>query len=207
MNDWKAKEAARASAADALRAANPHLVSCAGIGARVAAAKNIRIELARAFPGIKFSVKGRSFSGGDAIDVRWTDGPVSAQVDAIIGRYAAGSFNGMDDLYTYAHSAWCDAFGDAQYVHANRDSSDRAIASAIRYVAAKYAGNFAARGIAAPSIADYRAGKCWGVQVMDGDYCQRWELQALISEELYRRCWAIDRTPRAAAMADDGVAA
>lgn len=136
-HDWKAQQAARAFAAAALQAANPHLVAIGGkVDALQAAAKNIRIELARAFPGVKFSVKSRRFSMGDAIDVRWTDGPTSGQVDEIVKRYAAGSFDGMDDSYNYSRNAWRDAFGDAKYIHTSRDASERAIASALRTVAA-----------------------------------------------------------------------
>ena len=104
--DYEAKMKARAAAAAALAAANPWLVPVWSVkgGALIAAAKNIRIELARAFPGVKFSIKSRRFSMGDAIDVSWTDGPNSRQVDEIIDRYSAGSFDGMQDLYTYERS-------------------------------------------------------------------------------------------------------
>ena len=47
-------------------------------------AKIIRQELAKAFPGIKFSVKSKSYSGGSSIDVGWTDGPTPKMVE--IGR-------------------------------------------------------------------------------------------------------------------------
>ena len=132
--DYKAKQAAQAAAVAALVACNPHLVpaaSCKG-GSLIAAAKNIRIELGLAFPGVKFSIKSRRFSMGDAIDVSWIDGPTGAQVDEIIDRYSAGSFNGMDDSYTYSRDFWIKAFGDAKYVHSRRDMSDAAIGRAIR---------------------------------------------------------------------------
>lgn len=133
MNDWKAQQAARDSAAAALQAAFPGLVpvSVKG-GALVAAAKNMRIELKAAFPGVKFSVKSERYSGGDSINVFWADGPNSCQVEAIIERYQGGSFNGMEDIYEYKRNAWRDAFGEAMYVFANRELSDKAIAAAIR---------------------------------------------------------------------------
>lgn len=132
MEDWKAKQAARESIAAALRAANPHLIGCDKVDSLIAASKNIRTELKRAFPKTVFSVKTRRFSGGDAIDVRWTDGPTDDVVGAIVGRYSAGSFDGMDDSYTYSNTAWCRAFGDAKYVHTTRHNSENALESAAR---------------------------------------------------------------------------
>lgn len=117
MDDYKAKQMARAAAAAALQAANPHLVpisACKG-GSLIAASKNMKVELGLAFPGVKFSIKTRRFSGGDAIDISWIDGPTSKQVDEIIDRYSAGSFDGMTDCYNYGRNAWIEAFGDAKY--------------------------------------------------------------------------------------------
>lgn len=185
MTDYQAQQAARNVAAQALAAANPHLIPVwAAKHSRDAACKNIRIELKRAFPGIKFSVKGDSFSGGDSIDVRWTDGPTTAQVDAIIGRYSAGSFNGMEDIYEYSRDAWTDAFGDAKYVHSSRANSDRAIESAIRTAVAKY-------GIEPVTVEDFRAGRLWGRTDVGGFR----DLQDLISRTVATRTWAINKTP------------
>lgn len=91
------------------------------------AAANMRTLLRRAFPGVKFSVKTSKFSGGDSIDVHWTDGPTSAQVDAITDQFSAGSFDGMDDSYTYSHGAFAELFGDAKYVSSCRALSDAAV--------------------------------------------------------------------------------
>jgi hypothetical protein len=191
MQDWKAQQAARQSVAAAAQAANPHLVP---VGEKVdslqAAAKNIRIELARAFPGVKFSVKSSRFSGGDSITVRWIDGPTSQQVDDIADKYQAGSFNGMEDIYEYSHSAWRDAFGDAKYVHSDRENSDRAIASAIRTVCNQY-------GMEAPAIADFRAGKLWGVG--GGNGCR--DLQSLIHQCAARRTWMLSKTAKSETVA------
>ena len=92
------------------------------------AAKNLKKELSLAFPGIRFSVRSDSFSMGNSIDVKWTDGPTTKQVDAIAGKYQQGSFNGMIDLYEYDHSAESDAvsivFGQSKYVHTSREFTD-----------------------------------------------------------------------------------
>lgn len=102
------------------------------------AAANIRAELKKAFPGIKFSVRSKLFSGGDSIDVNWTDGPLISQVEAIAGRYSAGSFDGMQDLYEYSRSAWTTVFGDAKYIHCTRHHTFEALKEAVREVCFEY---------------------------------------------------------------------
>lgn len=182
-HDYKAQQAARAVAAKAIQAANPHLVA---IGDKVdglqAAAKNIRIELARAFAGVRFSVKSRRFAGGDAIDVRWTDGPTSEQVEEITTRYQAGRFDGMTDSYDYSRSAWREAFGDAKYVHAHRDLSDAHLAACIRTVSTQW-------GIEnPPSAQEWRKGfSGWDNPQWPSGYC------SAINREQARRTWSIAR--------------
>lgn len=203
MSDWKAKEAARASAAAALVAANPHLISVKKEGDSLrAAAKNMRIELARAFPGVKFSVKSRRFSMGDAIDVKWTDGPDGKAVDKIIDKYESGTFDAMTDCAGHIDSAWMDAFGEARFVHGVRDDSDRARASAIRSVVAKYGDKSGAATLEA-----YKAGRLWNVGPDGGACYGAFSLGDLIGTTMRSRTWAIDKTPKAVAMADEEVAA
>lgn len=119
----KATEMQRAVAA--LRTANPELVTPEETkgGALVAAAKNLRTQLRKAFPGHKFSVTTDRFSGGDSIRIRWTDGPAVSRVEAIACRYKAGSFNGNEDIYEYSRKPWTEAFGEAKYVSCSRDYS------------------------------------------------------------------------------------
>lgn len=201
MNDWKAKEMARASAAQALQAANPHLVPVSEkVDSLNAAAKNARIELKAAFPGVKFSVKTSRFSGGDSMTARWTDGPNTSQVDAIVDKYSAGRFNGSDDSYNYTAGAWNRAFGDAKYVHTTRDLSDTAIASAIRTFKAVNAADLAGRDDAI-TVEAYRSGALWAARIIDGNF-DSGNLQDAISQIAYARTWAIDKTPKPAAMAD-----
>lgn len=199
MEDWKAKEAARAAAAAALQAANPHLIAKNGDGL-VTAAKNVRIELKRAFPEVKFSVKTRRFAGGDAMDIKWTDGPVTSQVDAIVGKYAAGQFSGMDDSYTYSRDIWPLAFGDAKYVSTSRDNSDKAIESAIRTVLAKH-GEQLGMMAAVLTLKAYKDGTLWKVAAPNW-MGYRNNLQDIVSIVIQERTWAIDKTPKAAPMAE-----
>ena len=63
------------------------------------AAKLIRLDLKEAFPSITFKVKSSSFSGGSSVDIYWSDGPTTSQVDSIVNKYKYGSFDAMQDLY------------------------------------------------------------------------------------------------------------
>lgn len=90
------------------------------------AAKNIRIELKKAFPGVKFSVKSEYYSGGNSVNVYWTDGPTTEQVEKITGKYQEGSFDGMTDCYNYEENLFSDVFGGAKYVMEQRSVSDEA---------------------------------------------------------------------------------
>lgn len=86
---------------------------------------NLKAQLARAFPGVKFSVKSESYSGGDAIRVHWDCGPTIKEVEAISGQYQEGSFDGMTDCYNYDRdNVWTDVFGGAKYVTESRSFPD-----------------------------------------------------------------------------------
>jgi len=84
-------------------------------------AANLKTELQREFSGVKFSVKSESYSGGDAIRVRWDFGPTTDEVAKFTGKYREGDFDGMTDSYDYNHdNVWPDVFGGAKYVTESR---------------------------------------------------------------------------------------
>lgn len=89
------------------------------------AAANIREELRRAYPGIKFSVKSESYSGGNSVDVYWVMGPTTKEVDAIIQKYKDGHFDGMQDMHVYddsvEHAAVEVVLGSVKYVFGHRE--------------------------------------------------------------------------------------
>lgn len=120
----------------------------------VTAAKNVRIELKKAFPKVKFKVTTSRYSGGDSLRASWVDGPTTAQVDAIIQKYSAGSFNGMDDMYTYDHNVFNEVFGDAKYVFAERSYTNDFLALVLDKIGKMY-------GAEPLSVADYRAGRAY----------------------------------------------
>jgi len=82
-------------------------------------AQNLKADLAKAFPGVSFSVTSKSFSMGDSIHVSWTGGPSAEAVGKIAGKYQHGWFDGMEDLYHYDHSRDYSR-GSAKYVHWTR---------------------------------------------------------------------------------------
>ena len=67
------------------------------------AAENLRRELRAVFPQITFSVRYKSFSGGDEITVSYEDGPKVEEVEAIANKYAYDSSqcDAMTDYYDY----------------------------------------------------------------------------------------------------------
>lgn len=68
-------------------------------------AKDIRAELAKVFPLVKFRIRSQCFAGGNSVDVSWDLGPTTRQVDAITKKYQHGSFDGMTDCYNYAKAS------------------------------------------------------------------------------------------------------
>lgn len=112
-----------------LRAEHPQLISPESVkgGALIAAAQNLRAQLKARWPGVKFTVTTKRYTGGSSLSVRWIDGPAVSLVDAIADRYQADRFDGQTDCYDYSDSAWTRAFGEAKYVFTSRDYSPAAL--------------------------------------------------------------------------------
>lgn len=110
------------------------------------AAANIRRELAEKFPGIKFSVRSKSFSMGNSVDVSWELGPTTKEVDAVIGKYEYGRFDAMQDLQYNdndpARCAFRAANGEAKYVHGSRSMPEGLFDRLCRDIAAHYGEEF-----------------------------------------------------------------
>ena len=47
----------------------------------------LKTRLQREVPGVRFSVRSESYSGGSSIDIHWSDGPTAKQVEAIADEY------------------------------------------------------------------------------------------------------------------------
>lgn len=76
-------------------------------------ARLIRPQLKKAFPGVKFAVRSKSYAGGASVRVNWTNGPTVAEVRLIAGQFSGGSFDGMIDMMHY-NSSWLMPDGTAQ---------------------------------------------------------------------------------------------
>ena len=79
-------------------------------------AKLLRAELKQTFPGVKFSVRSSTYSGGASIDVGWTDGPSDAEVSRIAQCYGGARFDGMIDMATYVQH-WLEDDGTVTLAH------------------------------------------------------------------------------------------
>jgi hypothetical protein len=107
-----------------MSATNDRYLSC------VDTAKLVRKALRADFPGVKFSVRSSTYAGGASIDVGWTDGPTSKQVDGTLKLYEGASFDGMIDLKSYHDSILMGENGPevvhfgADYVMGQRRVSD-----------------------------------------------------------------------------------
>lgn len=64
-------------------------------------AKIIRKMLAKAFPGIKFSVTSEYYSMGSSVYIRWEDGPTQRQVNDTVSPLSQRGFDGMTDSTYY----------------------------------------------------------------------------------------------------------
>lgn len=68
-------------------------------------AKLIRKALKENFPGVKFSVRSDTYSGGASIDVKWLDGPAAPSVEEVVIQFKGATFDGMTDMKSYHTSS------------------------------------------------------------------------------------------------------
>lgn len=109
---------------------NPHLLKYEdrpGWSDGRLAAANVRIELKKAFPGVKFKVQ----SEHNEVRVGWTNGPAYDAVKDICNKYKAGHFDGMTDSYENDRDAtFADVFGGPDYVFYSRECTLDAVRKA-----------------------------------------------------------------------------
>lgn len=86
------------------------------------AAKLIRAELKKHFPDTKFKVKSDNFTGGDSVNITWTDGITTKRVEHIIGKYEEGKFNTTTDMYEYDNRR--DDIPQVKFLQVRREISD-----------------------------------------------------------------------------------
>ena len=86
-------------------------------------AKAIRKELKAKFPNIKFSVRSESFSMGNAVNVKYTDGVPREEVEKVLYKYEYGKFNSMEDMYEMDNVR--EDIPQVKYVTVSREISDK----------------------------------------------------------------------------------
>jgi hypothetical protein len=104
------------------------------------AAAAIKAELKKQFPAIKFSVKSSGFSMGDDVNISYTDGVPTKEIEAITNKYQQGSFDGMEDIYNYDNSR--DDIPQSKYVFVDREISVEAAIKACEVANKKYGNRF-----------------------------------------------------------------
>lgn len=92
---------------------------------------NLRRQMKKAFPGVKFSV---TMDGYDSVRIAWTDGPTKTLVSETSDQYRAGSFDGMNDIYEYSRSPWTSVFGGVKYVSVTRSHTFEVLTAAVAVV-------------------------------------------------------------------------
>jgi hypothetical protein len=81
----------------------------------------VRAALKAAFPGVKFSSRSSTYSGGASIHVSWTDGPTEAEVQKVTDLYTGATFDGMTDSKDYHDSMLARPDGEVETVHYGAD--------------------------------------------------------------------------------------
>lgn len=103
-------------------------------------AKLVRSALKETFPDIKFSVRSHSYAGGASINIEWTDGPNTKQVEYVTDRFEGSYFDSSTDCKGAQYGTLDGIpvrFG-ADSVNTYRRYTDKAIERALRRVAARY---------------------------------------------------------------------
>ena len=73
-------------------------------------------------------------SSYDTITVSWQDGPTHQEVEAVIGKYENGKFDGMTDCFNFDTTPFNAVFGGCRYTFIKREHSDELMAVATRYL-------------------------------------------------------------------------
>lgn len=151
-------------------------------------AKLVRAALKEAFPGVKFGVRAKTYSGGASMTITWTDGPNNAQVEAIANRFQGAYFDGSID---YKGSVYHMLNGErvsfgADFIHCTRSYTDAMVLRAIDRVFSRFAGNFAEAGIQKPTVEQYRNGDLLSVQLPGLHQWGNESEQSEVSATLYK---------------------
>jgi hypothetical protein len=171
-------------------------------------AKLIRAALKEAFPGVKFSVRSSTYSGGSSINIGWTDGPNDKQVKAVVSSFEGGYFDASID---YKGSVYAMLDGEQvsfapDFIFTSREYSDAMIERAIVTLRGRYPVNMA-RLTEQPTAAGWRVNAYWNVLLCNGHHMHD-SVQEHIGRELQKRSTILAQASKTAARAfithDDG---
>ena len=102
-------------------------------------AQNLRVELKRKMPGVKFSVTSKTFSGGDDITVTWCDGPTLDEVRRIADKYQHSHADAeTGDYWDYDPSAFTEVFGGTKFMNCERHMSAETAATLYAEIGEKW---------------------------------------------------------------------
>lgn len=82
----------------------------------------VRKDLKALFPNIKFRVTSDNYSGGDSVNVSYTDALPAKQIEAAIKKYQYGRFDSMTDMYEMTNSL--DGVPQTKYLFVRREMSE-----------------------------------------------------------------------------------
>jgi len=127
----------------------------------------VRDILKESYPGVKFSVRSDSYAGGASIDILWTDGPTTKQVDDVVGFLQSAYFDGMID---YKGSRYHKLDGKpmhlgADYIHTRRDYTDELTQRCLDRVWEYWAWQGEPQK---PTVEDWNQGRTWGIVTKGG---------------------------------------
>ena len=87
-------------------------------------AKKVRKALKENFPGFKFSVRAKQYSGGSSLRICWNDGPTEEQVTNVASYFEGATFDGMQDLKEYrTYEYEGKNYSGADFIFYNRELS------------------------------------------------------------------------------------
>jgi len=125
---------ARQYVMQALAQSHPELLRASdAFKAHRVAARNLQVQLAGEFPGVKFKVSTSAFgANGKCLWVQWLDGPTVDQVRPLGDLYSERPFGDIRESKPEFVTAWREAFGSVETVVSERSYSDEAISHALR---------------------------------------------------------------------------
>lgn len=160
-------------------------------------AKLVRQCLKEAFPSIKFSVRSSTYSGGASIDICWTDGPNSRQVEELVANFKGSYFDGSID---YKGSVYAMLDGKrvrfcADSIHTNRKYSDALLTRMLQRCADEY-------GCPVYSVEDWQQGRLYNKYGPSNASTDHWSVQSLVHQMCAKHTFLIGKESQTAKRAE-----